>query len=84
MKNDFLSDMCCSAARIYRTLNKPVLDSDIDVDCRVKSDENAEAPAVSLKVKGSPTVKLLDLILVLSALKLFFTLISSLNRLFRR
>ena len=76
--------MCCSAARIYRTLNKPVLGSDIDVDCRVKSDENAEVPAVSLKVKGSPTVKLLDLILVLSALKLFFTLISSLNRLFRR
>ena len=84
MKSDFLNDICCGAARVYRTLNKPVVSSDIDFDCRVKPDESSETSVMSVQVKGKPTVKLLDLILILSAARLFFSLISSLVRLVKR
>jgi hypothetical protein len=84
MKNDFLSNMCCGAARVYRTLNKPIVSSDIDIDCRVKPDESSDVSVMSMQIKGKPTVKLLDLILILSAAKLFFSLIASLVRLVKR
>lgn len=84
MKSDILNDICCRGARIYRTLNRPVLRSSFDADCHLSSSDTDSAPAVSIKVKGAPTVRLLDLILALAALKLFFSLVSAILRIIRR
>ena len=77
------NDICVKAARIWRTVNKPVLRPRVDAECELYTSETAEEPIASLKVKNLPEVKLLDLILALCALKLFFSAVRATIRLFK-
>ena len=67
---DMLNRFCLWAARVYRTLNRPILRSKLDVDCDLYSDTEAEKPVVALKIKDAPEIKLMDLILAVCAVKL--------------
>jgi hypothetical protein len=78
-----LNDICPFLARVYRTLNRPVLRSKTDIDCKVyPSAEDTEA-VVSLKVKGDPEVKLLDLILLIVIIKAACTVMGAIWRFFK-
>ena len=78
-----LNDICPCLARVYRTLNRPILRSKTDVDCKVYPDGDSNEPMISLKINGKPEIKLLDLLLALAAIKIFFSAVGAVVRLFR-
>ena len=78
-----LNDICPCLARVYRTLNRPILRSKTDVDCKVYSNGEADEPMVSLKINGAPEIKLLDLLIAIAAIKIFFSVVGAIVRLFK-
>ena len=79
-----MEKMICSAARLYRTVNKPRVCSDINMKHDIYADEEAESPAFSIEMKGKPEVKLIDLILVASAMAIFFSAVCKILRFLRK
>ena len=77
------TDICPKAARIYRTLNRPVIRSNVDVDCKLYQNEDSDKPIASLKVSGFPDIKLLDLILAIASIKIFFSVVGAVVRFFK-
>ena len=73
-----------SAARIYREINKPVLRSKIDMTHEIYESEDADEPALTIDVKGKPSVKLLDLVMWGSALMIFLSIVAKILGIFRR
>ena len=84
MDIDRIERTVVAAARLYRELNKPILRSRIDMTHEIYADDEADEPMMSVDVKGSPRVKLLDLLLVGGALMIFLSAVSSICRCFRR
>lgn len=78
-----LNDICPCLARVYRTLNRPILRSKTDVDCKVYPDSDSNEPIVSLKINGAPEIKLLDLVLAAVAVKTVFSILCAVWRLFK-
>ena len=78
-----LNDICIKAARIYRTLNKPILRSNMNVKCELFKNESSESPSATLKIADAPEIKLLDLILALAAIKIFLSAVGAITRLFK-
>ena len=67
-----------SAARLYREINKPLLRSRIDMTHDIYADDEADEPMLSVDVKGKPEIKLLDLIVVGSAVAIFVSIVAKL------
>ena len=67
---EILSKICVKAARVYRTLNRPLIRSKVNADFDLYPDEYADRSVISVKIKDFPEVRLLDLILAIAALKL--------------
>lgn len=80
---DMLNNICLKASRVYRTLNKPLIRSKVDADLDLYPGENADKPTVTVKIKDLPEIKLLDLILALCALKIFFSAVKAVIGLFK-
>ena len=80
---DMLNDICIKAARVYRTVNKPLIRSKVDSSYDLYKDGEADEPIASLKIKNLPEVKLFDLILALCAVKIVFSVIGAVISLFR-
>ena len=78
-----LNDICIKGARIYRTLNKPILRSSMNVKCELFKSEQSENPSATLKIADAPEIKLLDLILAIAAVKIALSVIGGITRLFR-
>ena len=74
----------CAVARVYRTINQPILRSKIDMTHDIYADEDATDPSLTVHVKGEPRVKLLDLVVFGSALVIFMSAVSGILRFFRR
>lgn len=74
----------CSAARLYREINKPVLASRIDMTHDIYADEEADEPMLSVDVKGEPKVKILDLIVKGSLVLIFLSMVAKVLRAVRR
>ena len=79
---EILNKVCIKIARIYRTLNKPILRSSVDAGFELYPSARAEKPLASLRIKDLPEIKLLDLILVLLAVKTVWTAIKSIAKIF--
>ena len=79
---EMLNKMCVKAARVYRTLNKPIIRSKVDAGFDLYPGEDSDKPVVSLKVKDLPEVKLLDLVLAVCAVKVVFSAIKWITDLF--
>ena len=79
-----LNDICIKGARIYRTLNKPILRSNMNVKCELFKNERAENPSATLKIADAPEIKLLDLVLAIAAIKILLSALGTVTRLFRR
>ena len=84
MDMERIEGVIISAARLYRELNKPILRSRIDMTHDVYADEEAEEPALTVSVKGEPKVKLLDLLIVGSAIMIFVSTVANLLGWLRR
>ena len=78
-----MNDICIKAARVYRTLNKPIVRSRVDADFSLYPNRSADEPIATLKVKDFPEIKLLDLILAVCAVKVLFSAVKSIIGLFR-
>ena len=76
MNEERMERIICSAARLYREINKPVLRSRVDMEHDIYADGEAEEPMLSVSVKGEPEVKLLDLIVLGGALLVFVSAVS--------
>lgn len=74
----------CSAARLYREINKPLLASRIDMTHDIYADEEADEPMLSVDVKGEPKVKILDLIVKGSLVLIFLSMVAKVLRAVRR
>ena len=66
---DMLNKICVKGARVYRTLNRPIVRSKVDAGFDLYPGEEADKPVISLKIKDFPEVRLLDLILVVCAVR---------------
>ena len=78
-----LNDIFPCVARVYRTMNRPILRSNADIDCKVyPSAEDPEA-VVTLKVKGAPEIRLLDLILLIAVIKTAASVLGAMFRFFK-
>ena len=73
-----------SAARLYREMNKPLLRSRIDMTHDFYADEGADEPMLSVDVKGKPEMKLLDIVVVGSALLIFLSVVAKILGFLRR
>ena len=80
---EMINNMCIKAARVYRTLNKPIVRSKVDADFSVYPGKDADHSVVSVKIKDIPEIKLLDLILAVCAVKVLFSAVKSIIGLFR-
>ena len=80
---DKMNDMCIKAARVYRTLNKPIVRSKVEADISLYPNKGADEPIATLKVKDLPEIKLLDLILALCAVKVLCSAVKSITRIFK-
>ena len=78
-----LNDICIKGARVWRTLNRPVLRSNMNIRCELFGNESSESPSATLKIADAPEVKLFDLILAIAAIKVLLSVIGSLKRLFK-
>ena len=79
-----LEKIVCSAARIYRNLNKPLLKSKIDSTHEIYADGESETPAITVKVNGEPRAKILDIIVFGSVVVIFLSAAMKLRALFHR
>ena len=77
-----LNKVCIKISRIYRTLNKPILRSRVDAGFDLYPNDRAEKSLASLKIKDVPEIKLLDLILVLLAVKTVWSAVKSIMKIF--
>ena len=73
-----------SAARLYRELNKPFVRSRIDMTHDFYADEEADEPMLSVDVKGEPKIKLLDLVVIGSAVAIFMAMVCKVLGFLRR
>ncbi len=80
---EMLNNICIKAARVYRTLNRPLIRSKVSADFDLYPNEYAEGAVVSVKIKDFPEIKLLDLLLALAALKLVFSAVKGMIDLFK-
>ena len=80
---DILNNICVKAARVWRTLNRPILRSRVDASCELYVDDNADKPVATLKVGDLPEIRLLDLIVALAALKVFFSAVKAIVGFFK-
>ncbi len=80
---DVLNDICVKAARFYRTLNRPILRSKVDASCELYADDSSGKPLATLKVGNIPEIRLLDLIMVIAALKVFFSVVKAIMGIFK-
>ncbi len=71
-----LEKILCGAARAYRTLNTPVIKSDIDMTHKLYETEDADTADLTVTVKGQPVIKLLDLIVLGSAVAIFVAMVA--------
>ena len=79
-----LEKIVCSAARIYRNMNKPVLKSKIDSTHEIYADGESETPALTVKINGEPRAKILDIIVFGSVIVIFLSAAMKLRALFHR
>jgi hypothetical protein len=84
MNVERMERIICSAARLYREVNKPLVRSRIDMTHDFYADEEADEPMLSVDVKGEPKVKLLDLVVYGSAVLIFLSIVSKIHRFLRR
>ena len=77
------NDICERAARVYRTVNKPILRPHVNASCELYSDPISSEPLASLKIKNLPEIKLLDLIVALAALKIAVSAMRSIADIFK-
>ena len=84
MNVERMERIICSAARLYREVNKPLVRSKIDMTHDFYADEEADEPMLSVDVKGEPKVKLLDLVVYGSAILIFLSIVSKIHRFLRR
>ena len=80
---DMLNNICVMAARIYRTLNRPILRSKVDASCELYADGSSDKPVATLKVGDLPEVRLLDLVVTIAVLKVLFSAVKSVVRFFK-
>ena len=80
---DLLSRICVCAARVYRTLNRPLIRSSVDADFHLYPGEDADRSIISVKIKDLPEIKLLDLILAITAVKLIVSAVKGFFGLFK-
>lgn len=80
---EMLNNICVKAARVYRTLNKPLIRSKVNADFDLYPNEYSDKSVVSVKIKDFPEIKLLDLILALAAVKILFSAVKGIVDLFR-
>ena len=73
--NELTDKMCIKAARVCRTLKKPELRAKIDVECDIYPDSESESPVINTKIKGTPKIKVLDLVLGLVAIRAIYRLL---------
>ena len=78
-----LNDICPYLARVYRTLNRPLIRSKTDVECDVYSCDTADRPTLMLNIKGAPEIKILDLVMAVVAVKIALSAICAVVRLFK-
>ena len=78
-----LNEFCLKAARIYRTVNKPLIRSKVDSSYEIYKDSEAEEPIATVKIKNIPEIKLFDLIFAVCALKILFSTLVRLVNFFR-
>ena len=78
-----MNDICSCLARVYRTLNRPLIRSKTDVECDVYSCDMTDRPTLTLNIKGVPEIKILDLVLIIAAIKAVCVLFGSFIRSFR-
>ena len=81
---DRIERIIVAAARLYREINKPLIRSRIDMTHDIYASEDADEPALTIDVKGKPSVKLLDLVAWGMALMIFLSIIEKILRIFRR
>jgi len=80
---DILNNICVKAARVYRTLNRPILRSKVDASCELYADDSSDKPLATLKVGNIPEIRLLDLIMVIAALKVLFSAVKAVAGIFK-
>lgn len=80
---DILNNICVKAARVYRTLNRPILRSKVDASCELYADDSSDKPLATLKVGDLPEIRLLDLIMVIAALKVLFSAVKAVVGIFK-
>ena len=78
-----MNDICVKVARVYRTLNRPLLRSKVEADCKLYSSTEASTPIASLKINDLPEIKLLDLLVAVFALKLVISAACAVLKAFR-
>ena len=69
--------MVVDAARWYRSVNKPLLRSDVNVKMNIFENEESESPELTVSVNGTPKIKLLDLIVWGSVLLIFLSAVKN-------
>ena len=80
---DILNNICVKAARVYRTLNRPILRSKVDASCELYADDSSDKLLATLKVGNIPEIRLLDLIMVIAALKVLFSAVKAVAGIFK-
>ena len=80
---EILNNICIKAARVYRTLNRPLIRSKGDIGFDLYPNENAERSVITVKIKDFPEIKLLDLILAIAAVKLVVSAVKSIFSIFK-
>ena len=76
--------MVIDAARWYRSVNKPLLRSDVDVKMNIFENEESESPELTVSINGKPKIKLLDLIVCGSILLIFLSAVKNILNFMRK
>ena len=84
MNVEKMERVICSAARLYREINTPLVRSRIDMTHDFYADGESDEPMLSVDVKGEPRVKLLDLVVIGSAALIFLSIVSRILGFLRR
>ena len=79
---EIMNRICIKAARVYRTLNKPVVRSNVDAGFDLYSSYRSNKPMASFKIKDLPEIKLLDLILAICTVKIIRSTVKKVMNLF--
>ena len=75
-----LEGIICKMARIYRTVNKPFVRSDINMKHELYADETEENPALTVSVNGKPECKLMDMIVLGGVVAIFVATVCKILR----